>query len=77
MIIIRLGRYMLADYVIKPHLQGHVADHVDKGHVAEHIGKVHVADHVSKGVGTGENPGFNASTVHQQNPKYRPFWQHL
>jgi hypothetical protein len=28
-------------------------------------------------VGTGENPGFNATTTHQQNPNYRPFRQHL
>jgi hypothetical protein len=28
-------------------------------------------------VGTGEDPGFNASTMHQQNPNYRPFRQHL
>jgi hypothetical protein len=25
-------------------------------------------------VGTGADPGFNASTAHQQNPNYRPFW---
>jgi hypothetical protein len=24
-------------------------------------------------VGTGADPGFNASTMHQQNPNYRPF----
>jgi hypothetical protein len=28
-------------------------------------------------VGTGADPGFNASTTHQQNPNYQPFWQHL
>jgi hypothetical protein len=28
-------------------------------------------------VGTGADPGFNASTTHQQNPNYRPFRQHL
>jgi hypothetical protein len=28
-------------------------------------------------VGTGADPGFNASTVHQQNPNYQPFRQHL
>jgi hypothetical protein len=28
-------------------------------------------------LGTGENPGFNSSTTHQQNPHYRPFRQHL
>jgi hypothetical protein len=28
-------------------------------------------------VGTGADPGFNASTMHQQNPNYRPFRQHL
>jgi len=28
-------------------------------------------------VGTGADPGFNASTTHQQNPNYRPFWKHL
>jgi hypothetical protein len=27
-------------------------------------------------VGTGENPGFNASTMHQKNSNYRPFRQH-
>jgi ribonuclease HI len=30
-----------------------------------------------KNVGTGADPGFNASTMHQQNPNYRPFRQHL
>jgi transposase InsO family protein len=24
-----------------------------------------------------EDPGFNTSTLHQQNPNYQPFWQHL
>jgi hypothetical protein len=28
-------------------------------------------------VGTGADPGFNASTTHQQNPNYQPFRQHL
>jgi hypothetical protein len=28
-------------------------------------------------VGIGVDLGFNASVVHQQNPKYMPFWQHL
>jgi hypothetical protein len=28
-------------------------------------------------VGTGEDAWFNASTMHQQNPNYWPFWQHL
>ena len=28
-------------------------------------------------VGTGADPGFNASKTHQQNPNYRPFRQHL
>jgi hypothetical protein len=28
-------------------------------------------------VGTGADPRFNASTVHQQSPNYRPFRQHL
>jgi hypothetical protein len=28
-------------------------------------------------VGTGADPGFNATTTHQQNPNYRPFRQHL
>jgi hypothetical protein len=28
-------------------------------------------------VGTGADPGFNAITMNQQNPNYRPFWKHL
>jgi hypothetical protein len=28
-------------------------------------------------VGTGVDPGFNATTMHQQNPNYWPFQQHL
>jgi hypothetical protein len=28
-------------------------------------------------VGIGEDPGFNASTTHQQKTKYHPFQQHL
>jgi hypothetical protein len=28
-------------------------------------------------VGTRAEPGFNTTTTHQQNPKYRPFWKHL
>jgi hypothetical protein len=28
-------------------------------------------------VGTGADPGFNASTMHQKNPNYWPFRQHL
>jgi hypothetical protein len=28
-------------------------------------------------VGTGADPGFNATTAHQQNPNYRPFMKHL
>jgi hypothetical protein len=28
-------------------------------------------------IGIGADPGFNASTMHQQNPNYRPFQQHL
>ena len=28
-------------------------------------------------VGTEADPGFNATTMHQQNPNYRPFRQHL
>jgi hypothetical protein len=28
-------------------------------------------------VGIGEDPGFNATTLHQQNPNYQPFQQHL
>jgi hypothetical protein len=31
----------------------------------------------SHDVGTGADPGFNATIVHQQNPNYRPFRQHL
>jgi hypothetical protein len=27
--------------------------------------------------GRGENLGFNATTMHQQNPNYQPFQQHL
>jgi hypothetical protein len=30
-----------------------------------------------EGVGTREDPGFNASIAHQQNPNYRPFRKHL
>jgi len=30
-----------------------------------------------KTVGTGADPGFNATIMHQQNPNYRPFRQHL
>jgi hypothetical protein len=29
------------------------------------------------GVGTGADPGFNATTTHQQSPNYHPFQQHL
>jgi hypothetical protein len=28
-------------------------------------------------VGIGADPGFNATTMHQQNPNYRPFQKHL
>jgi hypothetical protein len=28
-------------------------------------------------VGTGADPGFNPTTMHQQNPNYRSFWQHM
>jgi hypothetical protein len=28
-------------------------------------------------VGTGADPGFNATTMHQQSPNYQPFRQHL
>jgi hypothetical protein len=28
-------------------------------------------------VRTRVDPGFNITTTHQQNPNYRPFWQHL
>ena len=28
-------------------------------------------------VGTGADPGFNATTTHQQNPNYQSFRQHL
>jgi hypothetical protein len=28
-------------------------------------------------VGIGADPGFNATTTHQQNPNYQPFRQHL
>jgi hypothetical protein len=43
---------------------------------------IHINDNRKKtddksGVGTGADPGFNASTMHQQNPNYRPFRQHL
>jgi len=30
-----------------------------------------------KSVVTGEDPGFNATKMHQQKPNYRPFRQHL
>jgi hypothetical protein len=36
-----------------------------------------VGIHLSRCVGTGVDPGFNASTTHQQNPNYRPFKKHL
>jgi hypothetical protein len=39
---VRSGRSTSADYVSKPHLQGHVADHVDKGHVVDHVSKGHI-----------------------------------
>jgi hypothetical protein len=32
---------------------------------------------IEPSVGIGADPGFNASTTHQQNPNYRPFRQHL
>jgi hypothetical protein len=28
-------------------------------------------------LGTGADPGFNATTAHQQNPNYHPFRKHL
>jgi hypothetical protein len=49
-----------------------------------HEGKIITIDQLSfahaspnASVGTGADPGFNASTTHQQNPNYRPFRQHL
>jgi hypothetical protein len=51
---VRSGRSTSADYVSKPHPQGHVADHVNKGHMGDHVSKPrqqgYVADHVSKDV---------------------------
>jgi hypothetical protein len=54
MMTVRSGRSTSADYVSKPRLQGHVADHVSKGHMGDHVSKPrqqgYVADHVSKDV---------------------------
>jgi hypothetical protein len=53
------------------------------GDLEEEIYMKHLEGFVMKGkkelvcVGTGADPGFNASTTHQQNPNYRPFRQHL
>ena len=41
--------------------------------IPERVWKVIIDDVVY----IGADPGFNASTMHQQNPNYLPFWKHL